>query len=143
MLYYYDTHRKPPSPVDYDNGMTGYFGVLQELISEVPFRGTCRLQRKLSVDINELIPKTVKDPNKRQRMISIVKNMAIQYNIPLYGTINNISKPPFERMYKEGFRRRNWGATFKAFFSFLPCSNSKTQDEESEPLINKESLLTI
>jgi hypothetical protein len=143
MLYYYDTHRKPPNPVDYDNGMTGYFGVLQELISEVPFRGTGRLQRKLSVDINELIPTTVKDPNKRRRMISIVRKITAQYNIPLYGTISNINKPPFERMYKDGFRRRNWEATFKAFFSFLPYANSKTQDEESEPLINKELLLIM
>ena len=36
MLYYYHTHRRPLDRTSYKNGKTGYFGVLQELISEVP-----------------------------------------------------------------------------------------------------------
>jgi hypothetical protein len=143
MLYYYDAHRKPVSPADYSNGMTGYFGVLQELISEVPVRGTDRLQRKLSVDVNELIPKTVKDPVKRQKMISIARNIATQHNLPLCGTISHVDKPLFETIYKDGFRKRNWGARFKAFFSSLLNNNSRSQDEESKALISKELLVIL
>ena len=143
MLYYYETHRKPLNSADYDSGMTGYFGVLPELISEVSFRGTDRLQRKLSVDINELIPKTVQDPSKMLRMVSIARNIARQYNIPLHGALRNISKPLFETIYKRGVHRWNWGAKFKALFSFLPYANPKRQDKESQPLINKELLLIM
>lgn len=141
MLYYYNTHRKPLNPVDYRKGMTGYFGVLQELISEVPLRGTDRLQRKLSVDINELIPKTVKDPIKRQKMVSIVRNIATQYNLPLYRDISSISKPLFETRYKGGFQRRNWGTMFKDFWS---CSYSEAEGDGWEPLIdNRELLISV
>lgn len=70
MLYYYNTHRKPLDSIDYDRGMTGYSGVLQELISEVPLRGA---NRKLSVDVNELIPKNREGSYKRKRMILLLR----------------------------------------------------------------------
>lgn len=70
MLYYYNTHRKPLASIDYDRGMTRYSGVLQELLSEVLLRGA---NHKLSVNVNEPIPKTVKDPNKRKRMILLLR----------------------------------------------------------------------
>jgi len=103
MLYYYDTHRRPLEPTSYNKGMTGYFGVLQELISEVPLRGTHRLQRKLSVDVNELIPMVVNCPWQRKRMISIAEDIAAQYSLCLYRPAQGISKPIFEKKYRDGF----------------------------------------
>ena len=110
MIYYYDTHRRPLEPTSYNKGMTGYFGVLQELISEVPLRGTNLLQRKLSVDVNELIPRVVKDPWQRKRMIYIAEDIATQYNLCLYCPAQGISKPIFEKKYRDGFLipKTNW-----------------------------------
>jgi hypothetical protein len=115
MLYYYDTHRRPLEPTSYKKGVTGYFGVLQELISEVPLRGTNRLQRKLSVDVNELIPKVVKDPWQRKRMIYIAEDIAAQYNLCLYRPAQGISKPTFEKKYRDGFLipKTNWAKRVK------------------------------
>ena len=117
MLYYYDTHRRPLEPTIYKNGRTGYFGVLQELISEVLIRGTNRLQRKLSVNVNKLIPKVVRDPKQRKRMISIAEDIAVQHGLCLYRSAKSvISKPLFERIYKDGFlvqkQRMSWVERF-------------------------------
>jgi hypothetical protein len=73
MLYYYDTRRRPLEPVVYKTVRTGYIGVLQELIFEVPLRGSNRLQCKLSLHVNELLPKVVRDPKQRKRMLSIAE----------------------------------------------------------------------
>jgi hypothetical protein len=115
MLYYYDTHRQLLEPSSYNKGMTGYFGVLQELISEVPLRGTNRLQRKLSVDVNELIPIVVKCPWQRTRMISIAEDIAAQYSLCLYYPAQDISKPIFEKKYRDGFLipKTNWAKRVK------------------------------
>jgi hypothetical protein len=115
MLHYYDTHRRPLEPTSYNKGATGYFGVLQELISEVPLRGTNRLQRKLSVDVNELIPRVVKDPWQRKRMIYIAEDIAAQYNLCLYRPAQGISKPIFEKKYRDGFLipKTNWAKRVK------------------------------
>ena len=139
MIYYYNTHRKPVSVAEYKSGKTGYFGILQELVSEVPLRGSDRLQRKLSVDINELIPKTVKDPDKRQRMISIARNIAAQHGIPLEGSVVKIPKPLFETKYWRGHRSKRWGV-FKAPFTSLPFFKSKKQDKNQKLSMNDEEL---
>jgi hypothetical protein len=119
MLYYYDTHRRPLEPTSYKEGMTGYFGVLQELISEAPLKGTNRLQRKLSVDVNEFIPIVVKTPWQRKRMISIAEDIAAKYGLCLYRLAQSISKPLFEQRYKDGFliQKMNWVKAFKNSFT--------------------------
>jgi hypothetical protein len=60
-LYYYYTYRRQIDRADYEKGITGYTGVLQQMIAEVPTRGTDRLVRKLSVDVNKLIPLVFRD----------------------------------------------------------------------------------
>ncbi|KAG7284718.1 hypothetical protein NEMBOFW57_009327 [Staphylotrichum longicolle] len=56
MFYYFHTRRKPISDLARKEGHTEYTGILQEMIAEVPTRGTDRLQRKLSLDVNWFIP---------------------------------------------------------------------------------------
>lgn len=121
MLYYYHTHRQPLDRTDYEKGMTGYTGILNELVAEVPTRGTERLLHKLSVDVNELIPRVVNEPRDRQRMISIAEDIAAQHGICLYAfgpgsVVQPLSetadtrKPPNR---KEG----GWGTVFTTFFT--------------------------
>ncbi|KAM7202629.1 hypothetical protein V8F20_004418 [Naviculisporaceae sp. PSN 640] len=55
-LYYFQTHRGPVTRKDLDQGYTGYTGIMQELVDEIPTRGPDRLLRKLSVDVQMLIP---------------------------------------------------------------------------------------
>jgi hypothetical protein len=64
--------------------MAGYTGIIQKLISEIASRGSDRLQRKLSVDVNELMPKVVRDPGIRQRMITAAEGIAAQHGLCLY-----------------------------------------------------------
>lgn len=134
MLYYYNTHRKPVKAVDYESGITGYSGVLQELISEVPLRGSDRLQRKLSVDISRLIPKMVEDPDKRQRMIYIASDIAAQYNLTLQAPTVKIRRPLFEREYVDGCQWRGWIALFKAFFTSYPRSEPEKARLQTEAI---------
>jgi hypothetical protein len=135
MLYYYNTHRKPVNAVEYESGKTGYFGILQELISEVPLRGSDRLQRKLSVDIHKLIPKTVKDPDKQRRMISIATSIAAQHNLPVHAPAVKIPEPRFEAEYSGGRRLTGLAGWFKALFKALltcPFSPLNRQDREQK-----------
>ena len=149
MLYYYNTHRRPLEPTSYNEGMTGYFGVLQELISEVPLRGANRLQRKLSVDVNELIPKVVRDPWQRERMISIAEDIAEQYNLCLYRPAQGISKPTFEKKYKDGFLiPTNWVKRVRNDFTlwadqtrYTMTTNPSRERDRKEPLLAQNDLL--
>jgi hypothetical protein len=60
MFYYYYFRRKPVGHHERREGRTGYTGVLQEMIEEVPTMGREWLQRKLSLDIH-LFPTFFKD----------------------------------------------------------------------------------
>lgn len=85
MLYRYHTHqRRDLTRDEYRTGRTGYTGVLQEMVDEVPRRGSARLQRKLSVDLNEIIPAVVWNPELRRRLVARVKAVAAEHNLPLY-----------------------------------------------------------
>lgn len=84
MLYYYHTHRQPLDRADYEKCLTGYTGVLDELVAEVPTQGTERLLRKLSLDLNELIPHYVGEPSHRQRMILTAKSIAAQHGLCIH-----------------------------------------------------------
>lgn len=67
MMYYYHLHRKPVDAKNHQKGWIGYTGVLQEMIAEVPTRGTDRLERKLSLDAHILIPRPVRGRNLQKR----------------------------------------------------------------------------
>jgi hypothetical protein len=46
MLYYYHTRRRQLDRTSYQKGMTGYRGILHELVVDVPTRATEWLLRK-------------------------------------------------------------------------------------------------
>jgi hypothetical protein len=120
MRYYYYTHRRSIDVVDYENGMAGYTGIIQELISEIPSRGSDRLQRKLSVDVNELMPKVVRDPGIRQRMVTAAEGIAAQHGPCLYAPVGDgIGKPLFDMMYEDGLPRQKRKTCIQSFQSFL------------------------
>jgi len=61
MFYFYYSHRKPLGDEAHMGRWTGYTGVLQEMVDEIPLRGTDRLTRKLSLDIYFFIPLFIRD----------------------------------------------------------------------------------
>ncbi|KAL2190632.1 hypothetical protein L209DRAFT_2237 [Thermothelomyces heterothallicus CBS 203.75] len=95
MIYYYCLHRKPVDAEDRKEGWTGYTGVLQEMIAEVPTRGTDRLERKLSLDVHLLIPRFVRDRKLRGQMLLIAQDLAAKYGCQLAPP--KMPKPPMWR----------------------------------------------
>lgn len=83
MLYFFWTRRRDITKEQYNRGLTGYNGVLGEMVSEITIVGTDRLTRKLSVDVNKLIPRYIKDEWARAMMISIAQRMARDYGLSL------------------------------------------------------------
>lgn len=133
MLYYYDTHRREIDLADQYKGMTGYTGVLQEMIAEVPARGSERLMRKLSVDINELISNSIQDLDMRQRVMTAAKNLAIQHYTSLYSPeVKGIAKPLFETTHQDGYPiqmsqdRKSW--VDQRSDGLVPYPSSRKQD---------------
>lgn len=99
MLYYHHTRRRLLDRTSYQKGMTGYRGILHELVVEVPTRGTEWLLRKQSVDIHELIPRVITLQTYRQRMISAVEDLAAYHTISLYALeVDGTSKSQSEAM---------------------------------------------
>lgn len=133
MLYYYDTHRQELDRTEHEKGLTGYTGVMQEIIDEVPLRGVDRLIRKLSVDVNEFIPHYVHDSKMRQMLLAAAKDLAAQHGISLCGPeVNSIPKPLFERRYKDGFpasEQKGWMEGLYDFFSTTPDKSASTVPE--------------
>lgn len=86
LIYYYHTRREPVDSESAKRGWTGYTGVLQEMINEVPKRGTGRLARKLSLDINLLIPKFVSDREKRELMLYKARRLVQEYSLSVPDT---------------------------------------------------------
>ncbi len=80
-LYYYHTHRRQLSPVEYKAGMIGYTGIMQELEDEVPLRGPARLIRKLSVDVNFFIPNYIASSSRRKTLVTIAESIAARYDL--------------------------------------------------------------
>lgn len=83
MFYFFWTRRRDISKDEYNRGLTGYEGVLDEMTFELPTVGTDRLTRKLSVDVNKLIPRYVKDKEIRTEMIAVAKRTAVNYGVVL------------------------------------------------------------
>ena len=95
MIYYYCLHRKPVDAEDHEKGWTGYTGVLQEMIAEVPTRGTDRLERKLSLDAHILIPRFVRGRKLRTQMLLIAQDLAAKHGCQLAPP--EMPKPPVWR----------------------------------------------
>lgn len=83
MFYFFWTRRRDITKEQYFRGLTGYNGVLHEMVSEIPAVGTDRLTRKLSVDVNKLIPRYIKDKGTRATMIATAQNLATIYGLSL------------------------------------------------------------
>jgi hypothetical protein len=114
LLYYYNTRRKSVDPALYKQGWSGYTGILQEMLDEVPTRGTGRLERKLSLDVHILIPKFVSGRQRREEMIVIAEDLARQHNCQL-----TPRKVP------------GWRRYFYTIFGGFPFINiQKLEDEE-------------
>ncbi|KAH8759859.1 hypothetical protein F5883DRAFT_524792 [Diaporthe sp. PMI_573] len=82
MAYWLYTRRREISPSDYKVGLTGYTGVVQEMVSEIPEKGAGRLRRKLSVDVNELIPHFASG-YLREPLIRAARDLAAQHGLSL------------------------------------------------------------
>ncbi|KAK1840593.1 hypothetical protein CCHR01_16792 [Colletotrichum chrysophilum] len=103
MLHHYHTRPTYLQPQEYWKGQTGYQGILQELIEDVPRVGTERLMRKLSVDLNENIDKFVADPAKGKTMKQIAKGIAARYGIELVAPkTRGLGTPLIELYYRNG-----------------------------------------
>lgn len=81
MFYFFWTRRRKISKDEYIRGLTGYNGILDEMISEIPTVGTDRLTRKLSVDVNKLIPRYVQDEESRTEMFAMAKRTAAEHRV--------------------------------------------------------------
>ncbi|EQB59222.1 hypothetical protein CGLO_00439 [Colletotrichum gloeosporioides Cg-14] len=107
MLHHYHTRRTHLQPLEYWKGRTGYQGILQELIKDVPRVGTERLMRKLSVDFNENIDKFVSDYAKRRAMKAVAKRVAVRHGIELVAPkATGLGTPLIELYYKNGLPKR-------------------------------------
>ncbi|KAI3396864.1 hypothetical protein diail_11568 [Diaporthe ilicicola] len=88
MAYWLYTCRREISPSEYKVGLTGYTGVLQEMVSEIPKKGAGRLRRKLSVDVNELIPHFASG-YLRELLIGAARDLAAQHGLSLTTSLEN------------------------------------------------------
>lgn len=121
MFYYFHTRRKPISDLARKEGHTEYTGILQEMIAEVPTRGTDRLQHKLSLDVNWFIPRYV-DSDYRNAMISTAYNLASRYGFEL--RIPDPPAPPAPDPV-------SWREWFDSTFGFGQSRHTqKPEDEE-------------
>lgn len=81
MLHYFHTHRREITRAAWDAGLTGYTGVIAEMVAEIPAMGPDRLLRKLSVDVTEMIPRHVRDYGRRARMTDVAYSIAREHGI--------------------------------------------------------------
>ncbi len=70
--------------------MTGYTGILKELVDEIPTRGSERLRRKLSVDVHCLIPRLFGRyyPEMAKKMTAMANELAVRHGISLWDASN-------------------------------------------------------
>ncbi|KAG8163871.1 hypothetical protein KVR01_005789 [Diaporthe batatas] len=96
MLYFFWTRRREITREEYLAGMTGYTGVLHEMLCEIPVVGKDRVIRKLSVDVHKLIPHCVHDESSRTQLISKARWMAreleIEIQVPQFA-FSGLSRP--------------------------------------------------
>lgn len=123
MLYFFWTRRREITRDQYLAGMTGYTGVLHEMICEIPVVGKDRVIRKLSVDVNKLIPRYVHNRDTRASMISkatwIARQLEIDLRAPQYA-FESLSRPgattagsSAPRVSEQNLSRNNSTASFE------------------------------
>lgn len=83
LLYHFHTHRQIPEDNERNLQETGYTGVLQDLVKNIDRDGKERLERKLSVDFNELIPFVVDGPWHKAMLQDEIRRHAVRYDIDL------------------------------------------------------------
>lgn len=83
MCHWFCTRRRRLTEVEARQGLTGYMGVLQEMVDDVPHKGKARLIRKLSVDVNLMIPTFIVDPAEQAVMVREATRLALEHKIPL------------------------------------------------------------
>lgn len=81
MYYWSSTWRREISIQEYARRLTGYTGVIQGMIQEVPEKGTNLLERKLLADIHFLIPMYVRGEERRKQLIQATEDLATKFGI--------------------------------------------------------------
>ena len=106
-LYYYHTHRQDIERAGYEWGMTGYTGVMQELIDEISIRGLDRLLRKLSVDMCVLIPQC---SSLCSELTAAAEALAAKYGLLIHAPkIKDVEIPAFDRTHRDGYTKQEKG----------------------------------
>lgn len=106
MLYYFNTRRRSISNDESNNGRTGYTGILDEMISALRVNGTDRLTRKLSVDVNKLIPRYVRAEESRTKMIALAERTASKYGILIQAPVFSFERLMMPSIHECGNLRR-------------------------------------
>lgn len=127
MFYFFWTRRREISKDAYNMGLTGYSGVLDEMISEISTVGTDRLTRKLSVDVNKLIPRYVQDEESRTEMYAVIERTAAEHGVVLRAqelAFENLSRPT---------NQSNGGPRGKRVRRRIPARDDDTAPFERDP----------
>lgn len=111
MFYFFWTRRHAISKDEYVRGLTGYNGILDEITSEIASVGTDRLTRKLSVDVNKLIPRYVQDEEIRIEMIAVAKRTAAEYRVFWRAPVLAFEHLTGEAVHNVGRTRRHFITT--------------------------------
>ncbi|KAB5576280.1 hypothetical protein GE09DRAFT_1053684 [Coniochaeta sp. 2T2.1] len=89
-----------------------YTGVLREMVDEIPSQGPGRLLRRLSVDVNEMVPKVVYDCETREKLVAAAERVAEQHGLCLYlpPDVKALPRPQIDVTHLDGFERGTyWG----------------------------------
>lgn len=140
VMYYYHTHRREITASEYDRGLTGYTGVVEEMVEEMARRGPDRLVRKLSVDINILIPRYVTSSKKRQVLLIFAMGLAAKHGIttlvlPKKGLADlKLRKPLIDMTHKDGvLQKARKPPRFKEIEKLQERENLKQTKKPEEP----------
>ncbi|POS70774.1 hypothetical protein DHEL01_v210832 [Diaporthe helianthi] len=123
MLYFFWTRRREITRDQYLARETGYTGVLNEMIREIPSVGKDRLIRKLSVDVKKLIPCYVRYRSTRAHLITkatwIARELGVDLRAPEYA-FESLSRPgsittgsSAQPVGEQGLSRNNGGASLE------------------------------
>lgn len=102
LMYRFHTHRRTISDDEWEHGFTGYLGVFPEMVAEIPWAGTERLRRRLTVDVKVLIPRYIRHPECRQRMYDLAKSLATEHGITNIATLLDSDTSDTETDYSKG-----------------------------------------
>ena len=83
MLHHFHTHQVPISSRAHLEGHSGYTGVVNEMVEEIGERGPERLQRKLWVDLCDIIPAVASSEQIREQLALAAIEIAAEQGILL------------------------------------------------------------